>query len=74
MDVLIDFSGYSMTSKFGISSINRVLRMIRTAKKHGMKVIMLPQSFGPFEFPKPVRRRIRDNSSESESNQTEQLF
>lgn len=59
MDVLIDVSGYSMTSKFGISSINRVLRMIRTAKKHGMKVIMLPQSFGPFEFPKPVRRRIR---------------
>lgn len=63
LDVLIDVSGYSLTSKFGISSINRVLRMINTAKAHGLKVILLPQSYGPFCFEKVVRKRIRASLS-----------
>ena len=58
LDVLIDVSGYSLTSKFGISSINRVLRMITTAKSYGLKVILLPQSYGPFDFKEDVRERI----------------
>lgn len=58
LDVLIDVSGYSLTSKFGISSINRVLRMLNTAKAHGVKTILLPQSYGPFDFPEDVCKRI----------------
>ena len=58
LDVLIDVSGYSLTSKFGISSINRVLRMLSTAKAHGVKTILLPQSYGPFDFPEDVCKRI----------------
>ena len=58
LDVLIDVSGYSLTSKFGISSINRVLRMIQTAKAHGVKTILMPQSYGPFDFPEDVCKRI----------------
>lgn len=58
LDVLIDVSGYSLTSKFGISSINRVLRMINSAKAHHVKIILLPQSYGPFDFSKDVCKRI----------------
>ena len=58
LDVLIDVSGYSLTSKFGISSINRVLRHLQTAKAHGVKTILMPQSYGPFEFPDDVCKRI----------------
>ena len=58
LDVLIDISGYALTSRFGISSINRVLRMLNTAKAHGLKTIMLPQSYGPFDFPENVCRDI----------------
>lgn len=58
LDVLIDVSGYSLTSKFGISSINRVLRMIQTAKAHGVKTILMPQSYGPFDFSEDVCMRI----------------
>ena len=58
LDVLIDVSGYSLTSKFGISSINRVLRMIETAKAHGVKTILMPQSYGPFDFSDDINKRI----------------
>lgn len=58
MDVMIDISGYSLTSRFGISSINRVLRMINTSKAHGVKTILLPQSYGPFDFSGDICREI----------------
>ena len=58
LDVLVDVSGYSLTSKFGISSINRVLRHLQTAKAHGVKTILMPQSYGPFDFPEDVCKRI----------------
>lgn len=52
IDVLIDVSGYSLTSKFGISSINRMLRHIRKAKSLNVPVIVMPQSYGPLNFSK----------------------
>ena len=60
LDLLVDVSGYSLTSKFSISSINRVLRMIETAKAHGVKTILMPQSYGPFDFSEDDRVRIGD--------------
>ena len=50
IDVLVDVSGYSLTSKFGISSINRMLRHIRKAQSLGVPVIIMPQSYGPLNF------------------------
>ena len=50
IDALIDVSGYSLTSKFGISSINRMMRHINKAKSVGAAVILLPQSYGPLNF------------------------
>lgn len=58
MDVMIDISGYSLTSRFGISSINRVLRMINTSKAHGVKTVLLPQSYGPFDFSADICSKI----------------
>lgn len=58
LDVLIDVSGYSLTSKFGISSINRVLRMIEASEMNGLKTILLPQSYGPFDFSEDICKRI----------------
>ena len=52
VDVLIDVSGYSLTSKFGVSSVNRMLRHIKKAQSLDIPVIIMPQSYGPFEFGK----------------------
>lgn len=61
---MISVGTVSLTSRFGISSINRVLRMLRTAKTHGIKTIMLPQSYGPFDFPDNICREIGEALSE----------
>jgi len=50
VDVLIDVSGYSLTSKFGMGSINRMLRHINKAKSLDIPVILMPQSYGPLNF------------------------
>ena len=50
IDVMIDVSGYSLTSKFGLGSVNRMLRHIEAAKLRNIPVVLMPQSFGPFRF------------------------
>lgn len=66
IDVLIDVSGYALTSKFGISSINRITRHINKAKDVGATVILLPQSYGPLNFgenTEAVCKKIGDSLS-----------
>ncbi len=50
IDVLIDISGYQLSSKWDIKINRRYLEYIENAKKYGSKVILMPQSFGPFEY------------------------
>ena len=50
IDVLVDVSGYSRTSKFGMGSINRMLRHINKAKSLDIPVFLMPQSYGPLNF------------------------
>lgn len=50
MDVLIDVSGYQLSSKFKDSSVSRNMRYFRTASQKGIPVILMPQSFGPFDY------------------------
>jgi len=50
IDVLVDISGYSLTSNFGMSSINRMLRHLEKARSLNIPAIIMPQSFGPFDF------------------------
>lgn len=49
-DLLIDVSGYALSSKWEINSNKQFLNSFIEAKKHNIKTIILPQSFGPFDY------------------------
>ena len=53
IDVMLDVSGYQLTSKARIDGSKRLLRFIGSAKDNGAKVFLLPQSFGPCAFNDP---------------------
>ena len=46
----IDISGYGLSSTFGVKMSLKYLGCISACKKHGIPMIMLPQSFGPFDY------------------------
>lgn len=50
MDVLIDVSGYQLSSKWSIRINKRFLQYIENAKMYNIPVILMPQSFGPFDY------------------------
>lgn len=50
MDAVVDVSGYALTSQFELRGTYRYIRHINMAKKLGIPVILMPQSFGPFEY------------------------
>ncbi len=50
IDVLIDVSGFSLSDKFSRETNNRYLRYLKDAEKIGAKIILMPQSFGPFDY------------------------
>ena len=49
-DVLVDISGYNLSSKGKWTTNQRFLEMIELAIQHGLKTLLLPQSFGPFDY------------------------
>ena len=50
IDAMIDISGYQLTSKAAKSDNRRYIRYIKEANKRNIPVILLPQSFGPFDY------------------------
>lgn len=61
VDAVIDVSGYALTSKFEIRGTYRYIRHINMAKKRNIPVILMPQSFGPFEYTdKKINLLLRD--------------
>jgi len=50
IDALIDISGFALSDQFPRAINNRYLRYLEDAEKHGAKVILMPQSFGPFDY------------------------
>lgn len=50
VNAVVDVSGYALTSKFELRGTYRYIRHINMAKKRGIPVILMPQSFGPFEY------------------------
>ena len=50
IDILYDISGYQLSSKFSDEANQRLLRYINTAIEHSIKTVLLPQSFGPFDY------------------------
>lgn len=55
-DFMIDVSGYALSSQRGIDLSLEFLHRIYVAKYYGIKVFLLPQSFGPFEYEKPYTK------------------
>ena len=61
VDVVVDISGYALTSKFALRGTYRYIRHINMARKRGIPVILMPQSFGPFEYTnEKVKRLVSD--------------
>lgn len=50
IDVVIDVSGFQLTSKFSIEKNIQFLNYTEMAKRHDKKIIYMPQSFGPFDY------------------------
>lgn len=49
-DVMVDLSGYNLGSKWSIETNKNYLRYFMEAHKHGIPVVLFPQSFGPFDY------------------------
>lgn len=47
---IVDISGYALSSQWGVGGTVEYLTKIILAKKYGIKVYLMPQSFGPFSY------------------------
>lgn len=63
IDAIIDISGYCLSSKFPISNNRRYLRYLKAAISRNKPIILLPQSFGPFDYPKEYRSLLQEIKS-----------
>ena len=52
VDYFLDASGYCLTSKWGVDPHLEYYSNFQIAKKYDSQVILLPQSFGPFDYSK----------------------
>lgn len=50
VDFIVDISGFAMGSKWGAESVEEYTDNIKLAKKYDVPMILMPQSFGPFDF------------------------
>lgn len=49
VDIVIDAAGFSYSDQWGIRSLHELAYSAKKWKKHGAKVILVPQAFGPFD-------------------------
>lgn len=50
IEAIIDVSGYQLTSQFSNEMNQKFLYYIEEAKRYGKKIVLMPQSFGPFDY------------------------
>lgn len=50
MDLMIDVSGHVLTNESSMPEVEFYLKNIKIAKKYKIPMIIMPQSFGPFDF------------------------
>lgn len=50
LDLILDISGFNLSSLFSLRSNDYYLKIIDYSRKCGIPVILLPQSFGPFDY------------------------
>ena len=58
IDVMIDISGYALSSKWGHERAVEYINWIKLIKQNGATVWLMPQSFGPFNFDKKFMDEI----------------
>lgn len=51
-DLIVDISGFVLGSKWGVAASRAYLKVIKLARKFNVPMILMPQSFGPFDFGK----------------------
>ena len=58
--LMIDISGYALGSNWADATVDYYLSCIECARKYDVPVYVMPQSFGPFDYPQnaSVRNRI----------------
>lgn len=69
IDAIIDVSGYQLTSKFPNEMNRKFLYYIEEAKRYSKKVVLMPQSFGPFDYKEQkdeMMALIRKNLNEAD--------
>ncbi len=55
IDLMIDISGFNLGKKWSADIQQSYLNNIKLAKKYGIPFIIMPQSFGPFDYPEDER-------------------
>ena len=48
--LIVDISGYNLGSKWGVAGSENFLNYIRLAKLYEIPMVVMPQSFGPFDY------------------------
>lgn len=52
VDFIVDISGFALGCKWGSQAAVNYITNIRMAKKYNIPIVLMPQSFGPFNFEK----------------------
>ena len=58
IDLIIDISGFGLGDKWGVKGSENYLNNIRLARKYSKPIILMPQSFGPFDFPEDAKEKL----------------
>lgn len=62
IDVMIDISGYNLTSQWPLRISRNYLNTIKYAHANNVKIYLMPQSFGPFEYGKKQKEMDKEIS------------
>ena len=64
LDVMIDVSGFNLGMKWDEATHEKYLNNVRLARKYNIPIYLMPQSFGPFNYP-PEREFLKDEMRET---------
>lgn len=59
-DYLFDISGYALSSQWEQKRVDSYINRLKVANDMGIKIIIMPQSMGPFDFNKDVVLNIKE--------------
>lgn len=60
IEFIIDISGFGLGSKWGVIGSKIYLNNIRLARKYNKPIVLMPQSFGPFDYAEEKEKLISE--------------